>query len=254
MNKIPQHILNLLERCTVTGNELAITCGQLERATYLALNKVLEALGGKWNRKTKTHVFPEDPVNRIEEAILTGSYTDGKKDLGFFETPAGLAERVIGFADIQHGHRVLEPSAGTGNLLAAIGHTRKDCKAVAVEINSRLAKNLKTQFMVNVDVCCCDFLQCNGDLGRFDRVVMNPPFSVPGQPQADIDHVTHAFEFLKPGGRLVAIMSAGVKFRENSKTKQFREMVREIYDNPPDSFKVSGTSVNTVTVILEKPA
>jgi len=32
-------------------------------------------------------------------------------------------------------------------------------------------------------------------------VVMNPPF----EQQGDIDHITDAFKFLKPGGRMAAI-------------------------------------------------
>ena len=35
---------------------------------------------------------------------------------GFFPTPPELAEQIIEAADIRPGHRVLEPSAGTGNL------------------------------------------------------------------------------------------------------------------------------------------
>ena len=48
-------------------------------------------------------------------------------------------------------------------------------------------------------------------VGRFDRVVMNPPFCR----GRDLDHVRHALRFVAPGGRLVAIMSAGVAFRED---------------------------------------
>ena len=49
--------------------------------------------------------------------------------------------------------------------------------------------------------------------GEYDRIVMNPPFEA-GQ---DIDHVRHAFQFLKDGGRLVSIMSPSPFFREDKK-------------------------------------
>ncbi len=55
----------------------------------------------------------------------------------------------------------------------------------------------------------------------FDRVVMNPPF----ERQQDIDHVSRAAGMLKPGGRLVSVMSAGVTFRENNKTRWFRDLI-----------------------------
>ena len=54
-------------------------------------------------------------------------------------------------------------------------------------------------------VVCADFLECNGNLGKFDRIIMNPPFS----DAADIKHIKHAIAFLKPGGRLVALCANG---------------------------------------------
>jgi 16S rRNA G1207 methylase RsmC len=98
-----------------------------------------------------------------------------------------------------------------------------------------------------------DFLHCNGDLGKFDRVVMNPPFA----DQADIDHVTHALSFLKPGGKLVAIMSAGASFRQDRKASKFQELIEGLggtmNELPEDSFKQSGTNVRTVLVEVRAP-
>ena len=82
---------------------------------------------------------------------------------------------------------------------------------------------------------------------------MNPPFAK----QQDIEHVTHAFRCLKPAGRLVSVMSAGVVFRETKLAREFRAFMekRGGYErNPEGSFKVSGTNVNTVTVWLDKAA
>ena len=74
---------------------------------------------------------------------------------------------------------------------------------------------------------------------------MNPPFSR----QADIHHVNHAIKFLKPGGVLVSVMSAGVTFRTNRLTDDFRRMViahnGQIGALPAGAFKESGTMVNT---------
>lgn len=54
-----------------------------------------------------------------------------------------------------------------------------------------------------------------------DRVVMNPRFDR----ERDIDHVMHAFTFLKLDGCLTAIMSAGTEFRETRKSLAFRELM-----------------------------
>jgi hypothetical protein len=87
---------------------------------------------------------------------------------------------------------------------------------------------------------------------RPDVVLMNPPFSK-GQ---DVKHVTHALGFLKPGGRLVAIMGAGVTFRQDKRTNEFRELVQAMGGTierlPEGSFKSSGTMVNTVIVVIDK--
>ncbi len=113
-----------------------------------------------------------------------------------FPTPPELAARMVELADIEPGHRVLEPSAGTGNLLGAMGgqmfaHNPERGAVVAVEINPRLAERLKTEFPLTT-THAQDFLTCNGNLGTFDRIVMNPPF----QNGADIKHIEHARHFL----------------------------------------------------------
>ena len=87
---------------------------------------------------------------------------------------------------------------------------------------------------------------------RFDRVVMNPPF----QGKQDTQHITRAFGFLRPGGRLVAIAGAGVKSNEWKETREFRRLVRlhngDIEDLPEGAFAESGTNVRTVLITMDK--
>jgi predicted RNA methylase len=190
-----------------------------------------------------------------------------------FETPSDLARRLANEAGLLAGRRILEPSAGTGNLIrAALGAaTGADCcQIVAVERNVALAQSLIDQrnrtvhaTERNFRVVCGDFLEIDGPqaltadvpepspLGLFDAVLMNPPF----EKQADIRHVRHALRFLKPGGRLVAIMSAGVTYRQDRVASEFRALVEErggvIEPLPDDAFKGAGTSVRTVLVTLD---
>lgn len=156
-----------------------------------------------------------------------------------FPTPPELAARMVELAEIEPGHRVLEPSAGTGNLLAAMpGDT---CR-IAVEINEKLAKSTKLQQLA--EVICADFLHCNGILGTFDRIVMNPPFA----DGADIEHVKHALKFLKPGGRLIALCANG--------PRQQRELypLGDWIVLPAGSFKMQGTMVNAAMLVIDKTA
>jgi len=74
---------------------------------------------------------------------------------------------------------------------------------------------------------------------------MNPPF-VNGQ---DIQHITHALHMLKPGGRLVAICANGP--RQQEKLRPIVEQHGGRWESlPADTFKDSGTGVNTVLLRL----
>jgi hypothetical protein len=75
--------------------------------------------------------------------------------------------RIRRAARIDAEHYVLEPSAGTGNIVRAIReHVGNAPGLTAVEINPRLAKALGL-WANRTHVG--DFLECNGDLGTFDR-------------------------------------------------------------------------------------
>jgi phospholipid N-methyltransferase len=164
-----------------------------------------------------------------------------------FPTPRDLAERMAEAADITEGCEVLEPSAGTGVLLGALGgrwHAQGG-RAVAVEINAGLCNRLRDEFPLT-DVRCADFLACNGDLGKFDRIVMNPPFTN----GADIRHIQHARQFLKPGGRLVALCADGPRQREA--LQAMAEDSGGYYEPlPAGTFAAQGTGVNVALLVVE---
>lgn len=125
-----------------------------------------------------------------------------------------------------------------------------ECLTVVYEINHTLCEILQAK---GFDARPMNFLQVNGQF-KFDRVLMNPPF----ENLQDIDHVRHAFDKLKSGGRLVAIMSPGPFFRDTAKAQSFREwfanLAGEEYDLPPGSFNKSGTNVASKLVVLNVPA
>lgn len=155
---------------------------------------------------------------------------------GFFPTPVALAQKLVMLADVRPGHRVLEPSAGTGRIADAAA----DAGGIVncVERFRPLAEFLLAKARYNV-VMWRDFLEI-APHPFFDRVVMNPPF----ERAADIKHVEHARKFLKPGGRLVAVVAGGPRQREHFAG-------RERYDLPDGSFKESGTGVGAAVVVIE---
>lgn len=249
MRAIPAEVLAQLDRSVCAGNSLTLT-GQLDPKLYRAVNKVVEAAGGKWNRKAGCHVFDGDAGEAIEQVILSGG-VGRKQELGQFDTPPEIAARVVSLAEIEPGMRVLEPSAGIGCL--ALPALRAGAQVLAVEIDQKRSLRLVSELTGHdAMVLEGDFLTfaAAGQIGIFDRVVMNPPFAR----QADIDHVMAAERRLKPGGVLVAVMSAGIGFRTNSKTFFFRQWLAErgdIVDHlAADAFRPSGTSVSACIVKL----
>jgi type I restriction-modification system DNA methylase subunit len=247
---IDRETLRVLSGGQVEGNVFRLTCGQLDRKSYEAVNKVLDALGGKWNRKVGGHVFPVSPEGLIDEVIVTGEV--GKKNvLEFFETPLPLACHMVDLAQIDGVMRILEPSAGRGAILNALLDRLPeglDGRVYAVELDHE-----RCEYLAGKYACTCieaDFLSWDWGV-LFDRVLMNPPFSK-GQ---DLRHVMHAYDLLAPGGRLVAIMGNGVTFRQERKYEEFRQLIERVGSVealPEGTFKDSGTGVNTVLVVLDK--
>lgn len=179
-----------------------------------------------------------------------------------FPTPPDLAAQMVerafegaGYcvqicAEMNERCRVLEPSAGTGNLIKAVSDHAKtpgnlgNYELVAVEVNPSLAKAIDSRLLRFGDkVIQGDFLQQNGNLGKFDRILMNPPFA-DGQ---DIAHIKHAINFLNPGGRLVAICANGPRQQE-----QLQPLADEWIDLPAGSFKESGTMVNAAMLVINR--
>ena len=241
--QIDKETLAILSRVTVEGNNVLLTCGQLDRKQYKAVNNVLSDIGGEWNRKAKAHIFTIDPNEALEQVLLSGEIVQPKK-YGYFPTPPELARRIIELAEVKDGQLILEPSAGQGGIVDHLSGVKVDCVELLPE-NIKVLKN-KEHFVLHEG----DFIKLD-PRPDYDRVIMNPPF----EKQADISHVLHAFKFLKTGGKLVSIMASSVTFRDNRKTVDFREVVSRcgrIEENPSGSFKASGTMVNTVTVVLNK--
>jgi protein-L-isoaspartate O-methyltransferase len=183
-------------------------------------------------------------IEELRQAAKNGVQIVTANEL--FVTPPELAERMVDEAGIHPEDRVLEPSAGTGNIIDKIFENYNG-SFVAVEINQNLANMLRVKYSA-IPVHCADFLTLNGALGQFDRILMNPPFS------ADVDHVLHAFAHLKDGGRIVAIMSEHSFFANDKKSIEFREFLEQRGTSeklPSDTFKASGTMVNTRLVIID---
>jgi len=172
---------------------------------------------------------------------------------GYFPTPPAVAAKMIELAQIKPEHLVLEPSAGSGELAVAIRDAVKFDEPTnlrLIEASARLCEILKLR---GFDwVTNADFLECQG-LTDYHRILMNPPFER-GQ---DVIHVLHAYTLLRPGGRLVSVMSAGTFHGIHRKKVEFCEWLKglggEVFDLPAGAFARSGTGVSARLIVVDKP-
>jgi len=248
--KIPENILAILAECRIEDKTLFLPPGQLDRNTYLAVNKCIKSIGGKWNRKAQGHVFEHDPTDALDNLVVTGETEDMKKKFQFFPTPRPLAEIVCDVAELKPDMKVLEPSAGKGDLADVIFER---CKNVdCYELNEEMGGYLRTKPYTLLAIG--DFLQQGTPkMPAYHRVIMNPPFSR----QQDIDHIYHAFKFVKPkGGILVSLLSTSPFFRTNKKSVDFRDWLcdlnAEVFSVPAGAFKDSGTMVTSKIIKVVK--
>lgn len=197
-----------------------------------------------------------DGYNETEADETPQYHLTPAKGWGAFMSSEAVADKVMMHART-HGLRVLEPSAGTG-VLAKAARNGGASEVVCVEIQSGMAYELIEQ---GFDTLKANFLELEpSDIGMFDTVLMNPPFDR----GRDCDHVRHAWKFLKPGGCLVAVMSARAEFGTDKRHKALHDMLdkeaeqigyygRGIWhDLPAGSFAHAGTNVNTVILAVTK--
>jgi len=97
------------------------------------------------------------------------------------------------------GKSILEPSAGKGDILDFISETNEYSKPkiFAIELDNNLSQILKGK---QYRVIGNDFLDYNDDY-FFDYIFMNPPFN------QGVDHVLKAWEVVKGGGDVVALVN-----------------------------------------------
>ncbi|ASI68599.1 hypothetical protein BA022_08530 [Diaphorobacter nitroreducens] len=185
-------------------------------------------------------------VAQVLNRLRGGEKPNPKKERQAFFTPENVATETVAWAmeclgDLT-GTRVLEPSAGEGAL--AEPARAADAKVIAVEIDGPSSQILRDK---GFEVVERDFLSLSlADIGLFDAVIANPPFSK----DQDITHVIHMWRFLRPGGVLVSLTSPGWRTGRTKAQRNFRAFVEnigaEVEALPPGAFKASGTNISVL--------
>lgn len=162
------------------------------------------------------------------------------KDLQYYPTPAKLADDIVAEIYGLPGAMVLEPSCGCGRLMDALRKVRANVYGIEVDpVRAARARAKGHTVMLG------NFLETvppTNPAKLFDQVLMNPPFC--GKHYAK--HVEHALKFLKPGGRLTAILPVTARYDHGLVSGKWRDL-------PVASFSESGTNICTTVLSMTAP-
>ena len=217
----------------------------------------------------------EDTLAEVERlsALLPGQTrrTTAQNEYQQFSTPAAYAALCAWVSGVREGHRVLEPSAGTGALCTfalaagASVHANELCgrradllEALLAEAGQDPTETLTRENADHLDAILPPAI-------RADVVLMNPPFSqTAGRlgrrrvPTVGTGHVLRALRRLDEGGRLVAVLSAGVR-RGKPTHRAFFEAVdadpfklRANVEVRGAVYRPYGTSVRTRVLVVDR--
>jgi hypothetical protein len=194
------------ERWSTVRHAVDLRWYDVDKTALAEAESILERMGGV-NAKLGRFQFDYDALDAIHQVVVTGCIPD-RQSHQFYPTPLALANRAVALALIGPGQSVLEPSAGQGAIAGLLPPERTCC----VEISALHCDILKARGLT--DVVAADFIATAqawvATPRRFDRCVMNPPFS-DGRAQL---HVEHAASLLAAGGRLVAILPSGLQGKD----------------------------------------
>ncbi|SDT74211.1 methyltransferase [Actinoplanes derwentensis] len=243
MHQVDARTRAALANAQTARDRIHIT-GQLAGDVWRSVARVLILLGGRYETNRSAFIFEFDPRPALRAVIASGMCFSATKDDGYVPTPDWLAEQLTTtcpFSDLARmppGSRILEPSAGDGQIVRAILEANDELHVVAVEPNTARAAKLDghPDRVTVIDTTFEEYAAGPGRAELFDGVVMNPPFSAPGQPALWIDHVMTAWNMLEPGGRLVAVVPNGFSFRRDRQHKDVRRLVEDFggWENLPD--------------------
>lgn len=164
--------------------------------------------------------------------------TEVSKDLQYYPTSAETVERVLMDLYLKD-KKVLEPSCGCGRILDGI--KKQGGKGFGVEVDAARVREAQAK---GHRVQQANFLAL-APVPEYDEVVMNPPF----YGKHYFKHVMHALKFLKPNGKLTAILPVTARYDHGLFDGVDCRKIRW-HDLPVGSFKEAGTNINTTVLTL----
>jgi 16S rRNA G1207 methylase RsmC len=233
----------------------------LPRPVYAEVDRTLTGIGGRWDPQQRAYTYSRDPRPALEDLtgqpVLPPPSASRDKALSYFRTPDTLADRLVSLLSphlASHGKTdVLEPSAGDGSLVAAIRRRFPDVWIDAVEPDRGRRARITGANVVHS--CGLQEFAIDFPDPMYRAVVMNPPFTEPGDRLAWATHTALAWSLLAPGGELVAILPKSWEYRDDRRVQDLRDQLvgADTYPVPDGAFSWAGTGVHVVLVHAVKP-
>lgn len=186
-------------------------------------------------------VIPPDPnAIRLRDMLYRAKMYQ-KGDIQF--TPPELAKELVALAGVRKDSRVLEPEAGIGNIADAAKEVTDHVDCIERMTDFCEILKLKKHNVIGNDLLTAETAPI------YDAVVMNPPFS------EECEHIKRAFDFVRPGGSLVAVCSSSIQWKSTRKYEQFRDWLSEHTHSIDEcGAKFEMTGVHTVVLVVDKAA
>lgn len=186
----------------------------------------------------------------------------GKKG-GEFYTPRDVVSLMVRLVDPKEGQRIYDPCCGSGGMLiyarqhvgehggnadnlSLYGQDNEGSAWAICKMNLILHGVFERAFIENDDTLTAPQHLEGGELIRFDRILSNPPFSMPyekkqlshqerftvyGFPpekkKADFLFALHMLASLRPGGIMATVMPHGVLFRASGEYEIRRKLIEK---------------------------
>ena len=186
----------------------------------------------------------------------------GKKG-GEFYTPRDVVSLMVRLVDPKEGQRIYDPCCGSGGMLiyarqhvgehggnpdnlSLYGQDNEGSAWAICKMNLILHGVFERAFIENDDTLTAPQHVEGGELMRFDRILSNPPFSMPyekkqlshqerftayGFPpekkKADFLFALHMLASLRPGGIMATVMPHGVLFRASGEYEIRKKLVEK---------------------------
>lgn len=229
---------------------------------YLPNSKTEGTGGVQRDRQQQLNITPFERAKSYYYANQKKtSKNKAREGIDYYPTPEPIGYKMVEFADIKSGDSVLEPSAGHGAIARFFPENTKN---VAIEPSSELANTIRLRFNKNGRVIESTFE--NYDVhNKFNEIVMNPPYGTAAK--TAMEHLEKAFNHLRDGGRIVALLPAGNSMGKrldkwlngvpNAKTKAEREgekraVIMKKIELPSVTFERAGTRGVTDIYIIDK--